>query len=119
MLITLEFRSTQRINHRGPSACILGLKVNRLYGYAGKIMKVDLTKRKTTTELLEKNLASLYIGGKGFGSKTISGKMRPGLNPYDPSNLLIFAAGPVTGAQFSGTAKFCAVFKSPLTGIWG
>jgi aldehyde:ferredoxin oxidoreductase len=93
--------------------------VNNLYGYAGKILRVDLTKGKTTNELLEKELASLYVGGKGFGSKIIFEETKPGMDPYDTANLLIFATGPVNGTLLSGAAKFCAVFKSPLTEIWG
>lgn len=90
-----------------------------MYGYAGKILRVDLAKGETTTEPLGKELASLYIGGKGFGSKIILEETKSGTDPYDPANLLIFATGPVNGLALSGAAKFCAVFKSPLTGIWG
>jgi len=90
-----------------------------LYGYAGKILWVDLTRGRATTEQLENGLASLYIGGKGFGSKILTEATMPRADPYDPANLLIFATGPVNGMLLSGASKFCAVFKSPLTGIWG
>jgi len=94
-------------------------RVSGLYGYAGKILRVDLTKGKVATEQLEEGLASLYIGGKGFGSKILIEETKPRIDPYCPENLLIFATGPVNGALLSGASKFCAVFKSPLTGIWG
>jgi aldehyde:ferredoxin oxidoreductase len=90
-----------------------------LYGYAGRILRVNLTKSNVTTEPLERELALHYIGGKGFGAKILFDEMNPKTDPYDPANLLIFATGPVNGAVLSGAAKFCAVFKSPLTGIWG
>lgn len=90
-----------------------------MHGYAGKILWVNLTKGRATTEWLEKELASLYIGGKGFGAKILYEKTQPRTDPYDPANLLIFATGPVNGLTLSGAAKFCAVFKSPLTEIWG
>lgn len=66
----------------------------------------------------DEKICKEYIGGKGFGAKILS-EMEPKTDPYDPANLLIFATGPVNGAMLSGAAKFCAVFKSPLTGIWG
>jgi len=93
--------------------------VSELYGYAGKILRVNLTKGKVVTEQLGKNLASLYIGGKGFGSKILVEETKPKTDPYNPENLLIFSTGPVNGTLLSGASKFCAVFKSPLTGIWG
>jgi aldehyde:ferredoxin oxidoreductase len=90
-----------------------------LYGYAGHMLKVDLSRGKTKIEPLEKELASLYIGGKGFGAKILYDQMRPRIDPYDPESLLVFATGPVNGLPLSGAAKLCAVFKSPLTEIWG
>ena len=93
--------------------------MSELYGYAGKILRVNLTKGKVVTEQLGKNLASLYIGGKGFGSKILVEETKPKTDPYNPENLLIFSTGPVNGTLLSGASKFCAVFKSPLTGIWG
>jgi len=90
-----------------------------LYGYAGKILWIDLTGGRVIAKQLEKGLASLYVGGKGFESKILTEETKPRANPYDSANPLIFATGPVNGTILSGAAKFCAVFKSPLTGIWG
>jgi len=90
-----------------------------LYGYAGKIIRVNLTESNIMVGTLKKELASRYIGGKGFGAKILFEGMETKTDPYDPANLLIFATGPVNGTALSGAAKFCAVFKSPLTGIWG
>jgi len=94
-----------------------------MYGYAGSILRVNLAEsnptRACTIEPLKRELASDYIGGKGFGAKVLFEEIEPRIDPYDPANLLIFATGPVNGTTLSGAAKFCAVFKSPLTGIWG
>jgi aldehyde:ferredoxin oxidoreductase len=90
-----------------------------LYGYAGKIARIDLTKGKVLTEPLREDFARQYIGGKGFGAKVLYDELKPKLDPYEPSNLLIFATGPVNGLLLSGASKLCAVFKSPLTGGWG
>lgn len=90
-----------------------------MYGYAGKMMQVNLTESNIMIETLKKGFTSQYLGGKGFGVKILIEKTTPKTGPYDPANLLIFATGPVNGTTLSGAAKFCAVFKSPLTGIWG
>jgi len=88
-------------------------------GYAGKILRANLSQRAIEIENLPDEICREYIGGKGFGAKVLSEETTPGTDPYDPSNILIFATGPVNGTTLSGAAKFCAVFKSPLTGIWG
>lgn len=88
-------------------------------GYAGKILRVNLSQRKIRTEDLSEGMCREYIGGKGFGAKILYEETTPRTDPYDPSNLLIFATGPLNGTTLSGAAKFCAIFKSPLTEIWG
>jgi aldehyde:ferredoxin oxidoreductase len=90
-----------------------------LYGYSGKIARIDLTRGKVLTELLREGFARQYIGGKGFGAKILYDELKPKIDPYEPSNILIFATGPVNGLILSGASKLCAVFKSPLTGAWG
>jgi aldehyde:ferredoxin oxidoreductase len=90
-----------------------------LYGYSGRIARIDLTNGRVWTEVLKEDFARQYIGGKGFGAKILCEELTPKTDPYEPSNLLIFATGPVNGLVLSGASKLCAVFKSPLTGSWG
>ncbi len=88
-------------------------------GYTEKMLYIDLTRKKAKIRKISEENCKSYIGGKGFGAKILAEELEPKVNPYSPKNLLIFATGPVNGLTLSGTAKFCAVFKSPLTGIWG
>ena len=88
-------------------------------GYAEKILYIDLTRKNAKIRKVSEEYCKSYIGGKGFGAKILAEELEPKVNPYSPKNLLIFAAGPVNGLTLSGAAKICAVFKSPLTGIWG
>jgi len=90
-----------------------------LYGYSGKILWIDLSKNKITSKPLRKETALRYIGGKGLGAKIMYDEVPAGISPFDPSNPIILATGPVNGFVLSGAAKFCAVFKSPLTEAWG
>jgi aldehyde:ferredoxin oxidoreductase len=88
-------------------------------GYAGKILSVDLSRKEVSIRKLPEEMCREYIGGKGFGAKILFEEMEPKADPYHSTNLLIFATGPVNGLMLSGAAKLCAVFKSPLTGVWG
>ena len=76
-----------------------------MYGYAGKMIHINLTKSNIIIESLKKGFTSQYLGGKGFGAKTLIEKITPKTGPYDPANLLIFATGPVNGTTLSGAAK--------------
>jgi aldehyde:ferredoxin oxidoreductase len=88
-------------------------------GYAGKILRVNLSKSEVNVKDLPEEMCKEYIGGKGFGVKVLLEETKPKMDPYDPANPLIFATGPVNGLALSGASRSCAVFKSPLTGIWG
>ena len=91
----------------------------RLYGYAGRVLWVDLTRESVKVKPLEEELARRYIGGKGLGARVLHEAAPPKVDSFDPMNPLILATGPVNGLTLSGAAKFCAVFKSPLTDGWG
>ena len=91
----------------------------RLYGYAGRVLWVDLTRESVKVKPLEEELARRYIGGKGLGARVLHEAAPPKVDSFDPMNPLILATGPVNGLTLSGAAKFCAVFKSPLTDYWG
>ncbi|MEM2337394.1 MAG: aldehyde ferredoxin oxidoreductase family protein [Candidatus Bathyarchaeia archaeon] len=93
--------------------------MTKIYGYAGKVLRVDLTNKKIVIEILRNELITRYIGGKGFGAKILCEGLKPEIDAYDPANMLIFATGPANGAVLSGASRLCAIFKSPLTEIWG
>ena len=90
-----------------------------MYGYAGKVLWIELAGREVEVRPLDEGLVRRYIGGKGFGAKMLHEIAPPKVSPFDPKNPLILATGPVNGLALSGAAKLCAVFKSPLTEAWG
>jgi aldehyde:ferredoxin oxidoreductase len=94
-------------------------KKDSYYGYAGRIADVDLSKSKVEISPLDREFAKNYLGGTGFASRILWDRVKPGLDPLDPKNPLIFGVGPVTGAFFSPSGRFMVAFKSPLTGVWG
>jgi len=84
--------------------------------YAGKILHVDLTTGKTTTEPLKEDLAKKYIGGIGLGMRLFLDNSKAGVNPFNPKNPIIFSTGPLTGTMApSAGNSYAVVSKSPLT----
>ncbi len=78
-------------------------------GYWQKMLRVDLTNRKSTVEpIAEKDLKD-FIGGAGFGAEILRRELPEKIEPYDPRNLVIFATGPFQGPAIPGGAKFSIV----------
>ncbi|MCK4223487.1 hypothetical protein KAX01_04230 [Candidatus Bathyarchaeota archaeon] len=40
-----------------------------LYGWNGKILRVDLTRNKSRVQTYDSKFAATYIGGRGFAAK--------------------------------------------------
>ena len=85
-------------------------------GFAGKILRVDLTTRRVTVEEPEEGFYRRYLGGAGFVSYFLLKELAGGIDPLGPENKLIFAVGPLTGLPLGGVTRDCAGAKSPLTG---
>ena len=87
-------------------------------GYAGKILTIDLTNRSYNVEDLQTDLIENYLGAKGFGAKILYDELLPKCDPLSPENILMFAAGPLTGTLAPASSRSVIITKSPLTGIW-
>jgi aldehyde:ferredoxin oxidoreductase len=75
--------------------------MTELGGYAGKILRINLTKREAKTVDLDKSLASQFLGGRGFNSKLLYDAVGPDTDPLGPENMLMFATGPLVGTMLS------------------
>src|SRR5512139_2769809 len=87
-------------------------------GFMGKIAWIDLGTRTFKTEELKEDVARKYLGGKGLGAYLLYRNLKAGTDPFDPENLLIFLAGPLTGANFPCVGRGAVVTKSPMTGTF-
>ena len=85
-------------------------------GYAGRILELDLENRQHEFKPLDEEIARLYIGGKGYGTRLLYDLTEAGIDPLSPANPLIFATGPLNGSVAPQTNRFAVVCKSPLTG---
>ena len=90
-----------------------------LGGYAGKILRIDLTRREAKTVDLDRSLASQFLGGRGFNSKLLYEEVGPDTDSLSPENVLMFATGPLVGTMFPTASRFNISAKSPQTGILG
>ena len=52
-----------------------------LYGYAGSILRIDLTEGKIEKQPLSPELAEKYIGGRGFVARILYDEMPHPLPP--------------------------------------
>jgi aldehyde:ferredoxin oxidoreductase len=87
-------------------------------GYQGKILRVDLTNEKITTEPLNKEWAKQFIGGKGLGARYLFEELKPGTDPMSSDNILSVWTGPLVGTMVPLTGRYVVVTKSPLTGTF-
>jgi len=74
-------------------------------GYNGKILRIDLSDSSSKIEEPKESFYRKYFGGWGFISYYLLREMDAGIDPLGPSNKLVFAAGPLTGASFSGSGR--------------
>lgn len=93
--------------------------MSKYFGYAGRILRVNLTKNKIRVKPTEKRLIMEFVGGRGFNSKRLYKEVPRSVAPLSPENKLMFATGPLVGTAFPLGARFNVSAKSPLTGILG
>lgn len=88
-------------------------------GYAGKILRINLSNKTSREERLSEEMARDFIGGAGFGIKYLFDEVKPGIDPLGPDNILVFAPGPFTGAGVPCASRMAVTGESPLTGAVG
>lgn len=80
-------------------------------GWAGRVLRVDLSTGKISTEdTIEKYKD--YLGGTGIGYKVIWDEVPSGTRPFDAANMIVFGVGPLagTGAPCNG--------RTAVTTLW-
>jgi aldehyde:ferredoxin oxidoreductase len=89
-------------------------------GYAGRVLRVNLSSGKIWTEPLKEELAKKYIGGIGLSMRLLLDNSKLGVNPFSPDNPLICATGPLSGTMVpTGGNGHAFASKSPETFAMG
>ena len=84
------------------------------YGFAGKILKVDLSTGKIEKEPLDMELSKNLLGGMGVGWRLLYDYLKPGTGPFSPDNPIIISAGTLVGTGAYGMVKIAATAKFPI-----
>lgn len=87
-----------------------------MYGWRGRVLRVDLGRGECKEENLDPQVAKDYIGGRGLGIYYLNKEANPKCDPLSPENMLIMAAGPLTGTSAPTAARYMVMTKGPLTG---
>ncbi|WP_207670879.1 aldehyde ferredoxin oxidoreductase family protein [Caloramator sp. E03] len=90
-----------------------------MFGWTGKILRVNLTEGTIKVEPLNIDDAKKYIGARGLGTKIFMDEVDPNVEPFSPENKLIFMTGPLTGTFASSAGRYEVITKAPLTGTIG
>ena len=88
-------------------------------GYAGKLLRVDLSENKVHEEKLDLSLTRNLISALGIASKIMLEELNPSIEPFSPENRLILATGALTGSTVPAANKSIMISRSLLTGVWG
>lgn len=89
------------------------------YGWAGRILRVDLTKSKITRQALPLEWRTKFLGGSGVNDWILWNEVGPEVEPLSPENRLIFGVGPLAGTILPLGSRTHVTTRSPLTGIFG
>ncbi len=87
-------------------------------GYAGKILRVNLSDGRISKEEISEEMRREFLGGRGFAAKILWDEVS-GVDPLSERNKIVFSTGPLTGLPLPSSGKMVIASKSPLTGGYG
>ncbi|HDM36699.1 MAG TPA: aldehyde ferredoxin oxidoreductase, partial [Candidatus Syntrophoarchaeum butanivorans] len=90
------------------------MKPDGNFGWCRKILEVDLSDESIKEISPPYELLRCYLGGRGLGVRLVYDNGR--VTPLSPDNLLVFAAGPLTGTPTPASGRASVVTRSPATG---
>ena len=88
---------------------------DRLYGYAGNILRVDLGNQMIVSEELDESTLKKYMGGAALGIKFVYDEVSPGVAWSEPENRLFLGSGPLGGTRVGGSGSIAVVTKGAMT----
>jgi aldehyde:ferredoxin oxidoreductase len=84
------------------------------FGYAGKILRVDLSSGSISS-IPTADYAAKFIGGRGIAARIYWDEVPPNIKAFDPENKLIFVTGPLAGFPSLAGSRLQICGKSPAT----
>jgi aldehyde:ferredoxin oxidoreductase len=87
--------------------------MSSFHGYAGRVLRVDLTSGHISTDPTS-DYAS-FVGGRGLAAKIHWDEVPPQVGALEPENRLTFFTGPLAGFAGFGSSRWVVCGKSPAT----
>lgn len=88
----------------------------------GKVLRIDLTTGKISTEEIPIEVRYKYMGGLAVNDWLFWNhflEVSPTIDPLSPENVMILGVGVLSGTAYPVAGKMRWTFKSPITGIFG
>ncbi len=85
----------------------------------GKIIDIDLSSNKIDQKKISEQTIRQSLGGFGYNVETLYRRIDPGIDPFDPKNILIISRGLLTGTVAPSSARIHINALSPLSGLIG
>ena len=60
-----------------------------MYGWHGRLLRVDLTHRKASAEAIDPRVSKDFIGGRGVAIRYLYDELKPGTDPLGEDNRLL------------------------------
>ena len=88
---------------------------HQIYGYAGKLLRVNLDDGKSISEILDYGMLQKYVGGAALGIAFLYNEVPPGIEWSNPKNRLFIGSGPLGGTRIGGSGSIAVVTKGAMT----
>jgi hypothetical protein len=99
-----------------------------MFGWCGRLLRVDLTNGAIAVEPLNPDVVRSCLGGRGLGTHIHAEEVPDSIAPLSAENHLIFAVGPLTGTLAPNGGRYTVVTRTPpsdeitaasISGKWG
>src|SRR4030067_432439 len=90
------------------------MKDQSYFGWAGKLLRVNLSERTCKVEDLEPYLS--FLGGRGISDWIVFRENDPSVKATDPKSIMALGTGPLTGTLAPGACRTNISSKNAATG---
>jgi len=91
---------------------------NEFYAWAGKILHINLTRRKIWKTTFPKKLGVKFLGARGMNAKLLWDLVPPEIDALSPENVLIFGTGTLTGTTAPSSGRTTVTCKGAAMNLY-
>lgn len=88
-----------------------------MYGYTGKIAKINLTSGLVEEYSISDKDRKMFLGGKTLAAKIIHDSFKGKVEAFSDENIIVITTSPLTGSTSPCSSRFNVSTISPLTGL--